>query len=162
MIGIRRNSLALAALVAALATVPAQAAQVCGWLVESIDADKVNSWDLWLQSDAEVDFKYEMKGEGITTESSRMYSPGSGSFSLTAGKAGHAWGFGTNLEAGANIDIIAELHQAPKDIFNDDETPLLATFTFQRKVPEGETAPPKTFMEKQCVTLPADSPALRH
>jgi hypothetical protein len=160
MIGILRNSLAALVLAATLAA-PAHAAQICGWLVESIDADKVSSWDLWLQSDADVAFKYEMKGEGITTESSRMYSPGSGSFSLTAGKAERTWGFGTELEAGANIDIIAELHQAPKDIFDDDETPLLASFTFQRKVPEGETAPPRTFMEKQCVTLPADSPALR-
>jgi hypothetical protein len=160
MFGRLGGGLALAALVVALAA-PAEAAQVCGWLVESVDADEVNRWDLWLQSDADMDFKYEMKGEGVTTESSRIYSPGSGSFFLTAGKADHAWGFGTNLEPGANIDIVAELHQTPEDIFDDNETPLLAAFTFQRTVPEGETEPPKTFMEKQCVTLPADSPALR-
>jgi hypothetical protein len=49
--------------------------------------------------------------------------------------------------------VIAELRAIPADIFSEAETPLLASFTFRREIPEGETKPPKTFATKQCATL---------
>ena len=162
MTGFLRRGQAIAALVAAAAAGPAHATPVCGWLQESVDADEAHMFDLWLSSDGFLDFVYQMKGQGVTTPSSRMYSPGSGSFSLRPGKDEKAWGFGTSLDPGSDIDIIAELHLKPKDIFSEDETPLLATFTFKRHVPDDETKPPPVFMEKQCVTLPPDSPAIDH
>ncbi|CAN5239620.1 hypothetical protein BH11PSE2_BH11PSE2_03190 [soil metagenome] len=130
----------------------ASAAQICAWLTETTKADDLHDFSLWLQSDAELEIYYKMAGEGLVTESSKLYSPGSGTFVLHAGKAAKPWGFGATLNPPGDIDIIAEIHKKPVDIFSDAPSPLLASFAFKRHVPESEKKAPATFSTKQCKT----------
>lgn len=153
MIGLLRNG--LMAMAFAAAAVPAHAGQLCGWLIETLGDDEMHQFELWLQAEGDTDIVYKMRGEGIVSESSRSYSPGSGTYALHARQAVKVWGFGTTLNTPADIDIVAEIRKPPKSVFSDEETPLLASFSFQRHVPEGETAPPKPFGARQCVALAA-------
>jgi hypothetical protein len=109
--------------------------------------------DLWLQSDADIDFMIGVDGDGIVDGSGKSNSPESATYSLTAGQADKAWSFGSSLEPPGAIDEMVELHKVPTDVFSSAPTPLLAKFAFQRKVPEDETTPPATLAKKQCVTL---------
>lgn len=140
-------------IVALLAATPVHATEICGWLTETVDAENVHEFALWLQSDGEADIYYMMKGEGLTSEGMTFYSPSKGTYVLHPGRAAKPWGFGGTLNPPGDIDIIAELHAVPADIFADDEPPLLATFTFKRQVPEDEKTPPKAFATKQCATV---------
>ena len=151
MIGLLRNGL-LAMALGALA-VPAHAGQLCGWLIETIEADDLHQFELWLQAEGKTDIVYRMRGEGIVSESSRSYSPGSGRYSLRGGQPVKVWGFGTTLNAPADIDIVAEIRSPPKSVFSHEETPLLATFSFQRHVSEGGGAPPAPFGARRCVVV---------
>jgi hypothetical protein len=155
MIALSRPALALALATAAtlMTAPPVRAAQLCGWLTEKISGDSVHEFDLWLESDSRVNFFYKMTGKGVTTENSRSYSPGSGSFSLDPKRAEKAWGFGTTLGSEGDIDIVAEIHVMPKSVFDEGDTPLLASFAFKRHVPDGEKKPPADFAKRQCVTL---------
>jgi hypothetical protein len=159
MIQIRKHAgplaaLGLAALISA-AGAPARAAELCGWLTETADAEKVHEFSLWLEADANVAFFYKMTGKGVVSEGMKAYSPGSGTFSLRPKAAEKAWGFGTSLSPPAEIDIVAEIHAPPKSVFDEAETPLLARFVFQRHVSEDEKKPPTEFARRQCATLPA-------
>ena len=139
----------------ACAPSPARATGVCAWLVETTGPDDLHDLTLWLQADKDVDFFYKIGGEGLTSEGSRSHSPGSGTYSLSAGKADKPWGFGATLSPPGDIDIVVELHAKPVSIFSDEPTPLLASFTFHRHVPEGEEKAPPTLAQKQCATLAA-------
>jgi hypothetical protein len=145
---------ALMGVTAAIA-VPMQAggAQVCAWLVESNDADDVRNVDLWLQADKDIDFLLKIGGDGIITASGKSNSPETATYSLNAGKAEKAWGTGFTADWPGAIDITAELHKTPADIFSDAPTPLLASFAFGRKIPASEKKPPNTLARKQCVAL---------
>jgi hypothetical protein len=145
--------LAIAAWAVIAAAAPARATELCGWLVETTDAEAVHEFALWLEADGDLDFFYKMTGQGITTDSSRAYSPGSGTFSLHAGRPEKAWGFGSNIDGAGDVDIVAEIHTPPKSIFDEDDTPLLASFAFKRHVPEDEKTPPTEFAKRQCVTI---------
>jgi len=147
---IRHLLVSLAVLTAA---VPAHAAQVCAWMDETIAEGDYHELALWLEADGDVDFYYKIKGEGLRSEGMKAHSPNSGTFVLHARKPDKPWGFGATLSPPGEIDVVIELRATPKDIFSDAETPLLASFTFRRQVPEGETAPPKDFARKQCATL---------
>ena len=149
------NMLAVLAAVVTSAVVDgrAEAAQVCAWLVESNQPDDVRQLDLWLQSDANIDFLIKIDGDGILDDSGKSNSPESATYSLTAGQADKAWGFGSTLAPPGAIDEIVELHKTPADIFSDAPTPLLAKFVFQRKIPADEKTPPDTLAKKQCATL---------
>ena len=139
---------------AMLAAAPsAHAAQVCAWMTETVGEDDLHEVTLWLEADSDLDLYYMIKGEGFKTEGSRMHSPGTGTYGLHAGKAASPWGFGATLSPPGEIDIIAEVHAPPKSIFQDEEPPLLAAFTFHRAVPEGETKAPATFAQHQCKTV---------
>jgi hypothetical protein len=138
-----------------LLPMPAQAAQICGWLVESNQPDDERMLDLWLQSDVDVNFLYQIGGKGIVTSSGTSNSPSSATYNLEAGKAEKAWGFGSTLDPPGKIDVIVELHQTPADIFSKAPTPLLAKFSFQRNIPASERKPPQTLARKQCATIAA-------
>ena len=151
-----RFGLAVAA--ALVLAAPARAAQVCGWLHEYIDKDEIHSFDLYLEADGDADIYYMIKGQGVTSQGSRAHSPGSGTYVLHRGRTEKVWGFGTGVDPGAQIDIIAEIHEYPADVFSEKEPPLLGVFTFRRKVPDDETTIPKTFAARQCVTAPPPRP----
>jgi len=134
---------------------PAQATQLCGWLVETLEPENVHEFTLWLEADGDMDFFYKMTGKGISTEDSKSYSPGSGSFSLRPKRPEKPWGFGTNIDGPGDVDIVAEIHVMPKSVFDDAETPLLASFAFRRHVSQDEKKPPVDFAKRQCVTIPS-------
>jgi hypothetical protein len=141
----------------ALATslaVPAHAAQVCAWIVETNGTDEdERDMKLWLQSDAEIDFMVRIDGKGIVNAMGNSNSPMSATFTLHPGEADSPWSYGATLDAPAKIDETVILSKMPADIFSDAPTPVLATFTFRRDVPESEKAPPATFARKQCASV---------
>jgi hypothetical protein len=144
---------AVAVLLAAFAlTAPARAANVCAWMLETNGGDEgnVRHLEIWLESDAGVDFLYKIGGKGIVSESMTGNSPSSGTFVLHAGQKEKPWGFGATLYPPGSIDVTITLHKMPADIFSDEETPILASYAFARKVPESETNPPATLARKQC------------
>ncbi|MBJ7409886.1 MAG: hypothetical protein JHD15_05890 [Phenylobacterium sp.] len=145
----------LAGLVLLGAAAPARAVEVCAWMDETVGEDDYHELALWLEADGDADFFYRIKGEGVSSEGMRAHSPNSGTYVLHAGEPGRPWKFGATLTPPGAIDVVIELRAMPKDIFSDEETPLLATFTFKRNVPEGETAPPKDLSARQCATLKA-------
>lgn len=136
-----------------LGAAPAQAGQVCAWLVETNKPDDVRDLALWLQSDFEFDFFLKIGGKGLVTESMTSNSPSTATFVLHAGQADKPWGYASTFEAPGTIDITAELHVMPTDIFSDAPTPLLAEFTFHRDAPAGETKPPALLAHRQCKTV---------
>jgi hypothetical protein len=130
-------------------------------MTETLGEENYREVELWLQADADVSFFYAMKGEGMREtgeDGSRAHSPGSGTFVLHRGEAKKPWGFGMTLDPPAEIDIVAEVRAWPKDVFAEEEPPLLTAFTFRRTIPEGEAKPPPTLAEKQCraVTFPPE------
>jgi hypothetical protein len=139
------------------AAAPAHAARVCAWMNETIGDDDYHELTLWLEADGDVDFYYKIKGEGLRSEGMKAHSPNSGTFVLHARKPDKPWGFGATLSPPGEIDVVIELRATPKDIFSDAEPPLLASFTFRRQVPEGETTPPKDLANKQCAALATGS-----
>jgi hypothetical protein len=150
--GRRGRGLALAALLCGSAAAPAHAVEVCAWIDESVDAEDFHDFKLWLEADADVEVFYMLKGQGVVREGSKSHAPNTGSASLSPKEPLRVWGFGTDYAPPAEIDIVAELH-APSNVFAEDETPLLASFTFQRKQPADEKAPPKVFAARQCAAL---------
>ena len=148
-----RAILTATAAAAMLAATPVRAAEICAWMTETLGEENYREVELWLQADADVDFFYSMKGQGMKEageDGSRAHSPGSGTFVLHKGEAKKPWGFGMTLYPPAEIDIIAEVRAWPKDIFAYEEPPLLTAFTFRRAIPEGEENPPATLAAKQC------------
>ncbi len=97
-----------------------------------------------------------MAGNGVSDTYGRGHSPGSGTYSLRKGQPARPWGFGTTVAPPGAVDIVAEIHVPPTDIFSDEPTPLLAAFTFRRMIPEGETAPPAP--ARQCATVAPTAP----
>jgi len=147
---------ALLASVAVLAAAgPAHAVQVCAWMDETIGEGDYHELELWLETDGKADVLYKIKGDGLRTENMQAHAPNSGTLVLHPRRPSKPWGFGASLSPPGDIDVIVELRAWPKDIFSDEETPLLASFTFKRHVPEGETQPPKTFATRQCAALKA-------
>jgi hypothetical protein len=150
---VSHRGLALAAALALAISEPAHAAQLCGWLTEKVSADNVHDFALWLQSDSDIAFFYKMSGKGIVTRSGSSYAPGSGTFSLRPGRPQNPWGYGTNISEG-DVDIVAEIHETPKSVFDETESSLLANWVFRRHIARGEKAPPADFAKHQCITVP--------
>ncbi len=149
------RSLIAAALFAGalLASPAAQAAQVCAWMTEKLDGEEMHDFQLYLQADQELEIYYKIGGEGLIGDGSRMHSPGSGTFVLHKGVAEKPWGFGATLSPPGQVDFVVGVHKKPVDIFSETLPPLLASFDFKRKVPEGEKKAPATFATKQCKTV---------
>jgi hypothetical protein len=131
-----------------------QAAQLCGWMLETRNDENFHHLEIWLEADQDMDFFYKIGGEGLVEDSGgKGNSPNSGAFVLHRGKAEQIWGFGMTLYPPGRIDVTAEIHVTPQDIFSDEETPLIAAFAFQRPVPADETTPPQDLAKRQCVTV---------
>lgn len=138
-----------------LAGAPAAAAptRICAWLAETLGEDDFHQVTLWFEADQDFDGYYMLKGDGLVGDGSRAHSPSKGTFVLHAGKPDSPWKFGTTLTPPGVVDIVAEVHATPKDVFADDEPPLLAAFTFHREVAEDHPAPPADFGARQCATV---------
>jgi hypothetical protein len=132
---------------------PAHATQVCAWLTESNEPDRVRELTLWLQADTDVGFLYKVGGRGIVTDSGESNAPTSATYILHAGQADSPWHYGSTLEPPGKIDISLAIHRMPTDVFSTAPEPLLAKFAFARDVPAGEKAPPATLANKQCMEI---------
>jgi len=95
---------------------PANAAKLCGWMVESEEEDDVRKLTIFLSSDADVDFFYKIGGKGISYPGNTGNSPGSGTFTLHAGQTDSPWSYGQTLEPPGLIDVNIEIHQMPADM----------------------------------------------
>jgi len=139
---------------ALLAGAPARGAELCAWMKETVDEESYREVELWLEANQRISFYYTMKGQGFREigedREARGYSPGAGTYVLDGGVPEKPWGFGMTLYPPGEIDIVAEIREWPKDVFADEEPPLITAFTFRRTIPEDEEAPPSTFAEKQC------------
>ena len=147
-----KSAILISLMISVLAIGQAHAARICAWIVESNQADDVRQLDLWLQSDADINFLIKVDGDGIVDGSGKSNSPESATYNLTASKAEKVWGFGSTLAPPGMIDETVELHRMPADIFSDAPTPLMARFAFQRKIPANEKAPSNKLSTKQCAT----------
>lgn len=134
-------------------SIPAHAAQVCAWLVESSQPLNVRLLTLWLQSDTDMDFLYKVYGQGIVTESGESNSPASATYTLHAGRADTPWHYGATLDGAGKIDLTVEIRKTPIDVFSEKMSPLLARFVFKRTVPASENVPPATLASQQCAEL---------
>jgi len=134
-------------------SVPAKAAKLCGWMVETQEDDE-RKLKIFLSSDAEVDFLYKIGGRGIVVPGNTGNAPNSGTFSLHTGQTDSPWSYGQTMDPPGQIDVNIEIHQTPADIFADKPTPLWANFVFRRNVPANEKNPPAVFLKKQCATVP--------
>jgi hypothetical protein len=129
----------LLAAVLLFAALPAQshAAKLCGWFVETVDADKDHNVELWLQSDEHVWFLYRIAGKGFygAHSSVEVSSADGTTFSVDPGPPKSAWSAGTTLGPGDHIDVVVEIHAFPHDLTDDTEKPpLLGQFVYRRTV----------------------------
>jgi hypothetical protein len=133
----RSRTLLAAAFLIAVLPAQAQAAKLCGWFVEKVDANKDHNVELWLQSNEHVWLLYRIAGKGFYGGDSDVdVSSSSGTtFSVDPGEPESAWSAGTTLGAGGHIDIVVEIHAFPQDPSDDTEhPPLLGTFVYRRTV----------------------------
>ena len=130
----------------------ARAAQLCGWLTETRKADEVHDFSLWLLSDSDVAFFYKMSGKGIVTGSGSSYGPRGGTHSRRPGRPESPWAYGTNISED-DVDIVLEIRETPKWVFDGTESPRLVTWVFRRPIPEGEKKLPTDFANHQCIAI---------
>src|ERR1700744_6325908 len=100
MTSLGRTALAATAATAIAAAGPAHSAQLCGWLVETVEADGLHNFAFWLEADDDVAALYKMTGRGVITEGGTNYSPSRGSFSLRPKRHQTYWTFGTTFGEG--------------------------------------------------------------
>ena len=149
-----RNRFLLALAAAFLAAPSAHAANVCAWIVESNDSEGTRLFDLWLQSDKDIQgFDLVTSGKGVVTASGASMSPSSATYALDAGKADKAWGMGSSVDGPGKIDIIVELRKSSMDDVPEDKLPLLARYAFERPIPANEKKPPTTLAKHQCMKV---------
>jgi hypothetical protein len=144
----------IAAFIALLSgAVSAQATQVCAWVTESNQPGHMRTLDLWLQSDADIDFVYEVSGRGIATIGGDANAPKGSTYHLDPDQPRRAWTFTSSLYPPAKIEVLLNIKKMPTDVYSAAPTPLLAKFAFKREVPADETAPPDILAQKQCMEI---------
>lgn len=132
----------------------AHAATVCAWIQESTDTDGTRLFDLWLQSDKDIQgFDLVTDGKGVVTPSGSSMSPSSATYALDAGKADKAWGMGATIDGPGKVDIIVELRKSGPDGVPETKLPLLARYVFDRPIPPNEKGPSKVLAKHQCVAV---------
>jgi len=134
-------------------TAQAQTIQICGWLIETNKPDNAHDFDVWLESDTEIEFLYKIGGAGVVTDGMKAHSPGSGTYVLHAKKPEKVWGFGSTLYPPERSTSASLCTRNLRAFFSEAPTPVLAKFVFQRDVPESEEKAPATLAKKQCVAV---------
>jgi len=126
------------------------AAQVCAWIVESVEDDSAHKFALNLSADATTSVAVRFQGPGFTSA-----SMGGELIQLAPGEAKDVDGEGFDVSAGDDLDFDVRLFDHPLASIDDMKTPTgqpLATFAFHRKVGQDEHAPPAA-LGKQCKPL---------
>jgi len=148
---LRRFAAALAGLM--IVSAPANAAQMCAWLVETSQPGHVHSLDLWLQSDSAISFVYILGGRGIVQATGESNSLDRGTYSLVPNTPRKIWTYATTFYAPGKIDVTLDIHKTRNDLYTTAEEPLLANFVFKRDVPDGEQKPSADLAQKQCMEI---------
>jgi len=131
----------------------AHADQICAWLVESNQPGNVRKLDLWLQSDANVDFVYKVTGRGIVTIAGDANSPLDSTYHLDPNQPRQAWSYASTFYPPGKIEITVEIDKLQRDVYSTAPTLALAAFAFKREVPASEKSPPDTLARQQCLEI---------
>ena len=128
----------------------AWAGQVCAWIVESVEDDGGHKFELNLSADAPVSVSVRFQGPGFTSA-----SVGGEMIQLDPGAPKDVDGEGFDVSAGDDLHFDVQLFghslASMEELQNPTGKPL-AVFAFDRKVGEGERAPPPGFA-RQCKPL---------
>jgi hypothetical protein len=128
----------------------ARAAEVCAWIVESVEEDGAHMFKLNLSVDAPASASVRFQGAGFNSG-----SMGGVMIDFKPGEPQEVDGEGFDVDAGDAIHFDVQLYNHPLtlDELDDPKGPPLATFAFDRKVGENERAPPADLAAKQCKPL---------
>ena len=148
---LRRALIVLCALIANAALVGrAQAAQVCAWIVESVEDEGTHKFELNLSADAPATVSARFQGPGFTSA-----AMGGELIQLEPGAPQNVDGEGFDVDPGDDISFDVRLFDRALTLDDLDNPPAkpLAAFTFHRKAGEHEAAPPPDLAAKQCKPL---------
>jgi hypothetical protein len=147
----RRALIVLCALTLdALLLEQARGAQVCAWIVESVEDDGAHKFELNLSADAPTSVAVRFQGAGFTSA-----SMGGDLIELAPGEPKDVDGDGFDVSAGDDLQFDVRLFDHPLASLDEMDNPTdkpLAAFAFHRKVGPEERAPPGAF-PKQCKPL---------
>ena len=147
----RRALIVLCALILDAALLErASAAQVCAWIVESVEDDGAHKFELNLSADAPTSVAVRFQGPGFTSA-----SMGGDMIQLDPGEPKDVDGEGFDVSAGDDLRFDVRLFDHPLASLEEMDNPTgkpLATFAFHRKVGADEHAPPAD-LAKQCQPL---------
>jgi hypothetical protein len=145
-------SIALCALAADAALIErAWAGQVCAWIVETPEEEGTHMFALNLSADAPASVSARFQGPSFTSAAA-----GGQLIQLQPGAPQEVDGEGFDVDPGDDLSFDLRLFDRPLSLDDLDNPPAkpLASFTFHRKVPEGERRPPADLAVKQCKALP--------
>ncbi len=140
-----------AVILGALPPGQARAAQVCAWIVETVEDDGAHQFALNLSVDAPTSVAVRFQGPGFTSA-----SMGGEIIPLAPGEAKDVDADGFDVSAGDDLHFDVQLFDHPLASLDEMDHPTgkaLATFVFQRKVGADEQAPPAELAAKQCKAL---------
>ena len=129
---------------------PARAAQVCAWIVETVEEEGTHKFELNLSADSPASVSARFQGPNFTSAAA-----GGELIKLEAGAPQVVDGEGFDVSPGDDISFDLRLFSHVlrlDDLDNPSGTPL-ATFAFHRKVGAAEHAPPADLATKQCKPL---------
>ena len=144
-------SLAVALLLAALPARPVCAAQVCAWIVETVEDDGGHKFELDLVADTPTSLAVGLLGPGFTSA-----ARGGELIPLQSGQPEVVDGEGFDVAPGDALRFEARLFQAPIASLDDLKSGAvkpLAVFVFQRTVGDKEAAPPGDLATRQCAPI---------
>lgn len=128
----------------------ASAAQVCAWIVESVEDADTHKFELNLSADAPTSVSARFQGPGFTSG-----AMGGEMIQLAPGAPQDVDGEGFDVSPGDDIAFDVRLFDRALSLDDLDNPPgkPLATFVFHRKAGEHERAPPPDLAAKQCKPL---------
>jgi hypothetical protein len=128
----------------------ASAAQVCAWIVETVEDDGAHKFALNLSADAPISASVRFQAPGVISA-----SMGGELIQLDPGMPMDVDAEGFDVDAGDDLSFDVKLfdHPLSVDEFDAPHGKPLAAFVFHRKVAEGEHAPPADLAVKQCKPL---------
>jgi len=147
----RRALIILSALILNAALLErAWAAQVCVWIVESVEDGDTHKFELNLSADAPLSASVRFKGPNFTTG-----AMGGELIQLAPGEVKNVAGEGFDVDAGDDLSFDVQLFDRALTLDDLDDPPAkpLASFVFHRKVGEGERTPPGDLAVKQCMPI---------
>jgi hypothetical protein len=123
-------------------------AQVCAWIVESVEDDGDHKFALNLSADGRASVAVRFEGPGFTSG-----AMGGDLIALDPGEAKEVDGEGFPVSPGDDLRFDVRLFDHALASLEEMEHPAgkpLASFIFARKVGDGEHAPPPDLAVKQC------------